>query len=85
MLVIRPVRETDLESLHDLAGLTGFGLTTLPRDRDLLAARIDESEREFPPDGAQPARRVLLVRHGGRLARSPGGRHVRGDVEGGRV
>ena len=48
MLVIRPVRKTDLEGLHDLTAHTGFGLTTLPRDRDLLAERIVEMRRVLP-------------------------------------
>src|ERR1041385_1708619 len=47
MLMIRPVRQSDLDSLMDLAALTGFGLTTLPRDRELLAERIDDSEQSF--------------------------------------
>src|SRR5215470_4422453 len=47
MLIIRPIRKTDLDSLLELANLTGFGLTTLPRDRDLLADRIFESEHAF--------------------------------------
>jgi arginine N-succinyltransferase len=47
MLVIRPVRKTDLDLLLKLADLTGFGLTTLPRDPELLAERIFESEQSF--------------------------------------
>ncbi|MCE9591005.1 MAG: arginine N-succinyltransferase [Planctomycetes bacterium] len=47
MLVIRPITLSDLDALLELAGLTGFGLTTLPHDRDLLRKRIKESERAF--------------------------------------
>ncbi len=47
MLIIRPIRKDDLESLMELAALTGFGLTTLPRDRELLAERIEDSEQSF--------------------------------------
>jgi arginine N-succinyltransferase len=47
MLIIRPVRESDIQDLLDLTAFTGFGLTTLPRDRKLLAERIDESEQSF--------------------------------------
>jgi len=54
MLIIRPVRPTDLEGLLGLAALTGFGLTTLPRDRDLLAERIDESEHSFSRMAQRP-------------------------------
>src|SRR5690606_31888846 len=57
MHVIRPVRLGDLDALLDLSRLTGFGLTTLPRDRTLLQRRIRESNRAFsradddPPGG----------------------------------
>jgi arginine N-succinyltransferase len=47
MLIIRPIRQSDLDSLLQLAALTGFGLTTLPRDRGVLAQRIEESEHSF--------------------------------------
>ncbi len=47
MLIIRPIRQSDLDSLLELAAITGFGLTTLPRDRGLLNDRIIESEESF--------------------------------------
>ena len=47
MFVIRPVRADDLDGLVALAGLTSFGLTTLPRDADYLAGRIRDSEEGF--------------------------------------
>jgi arginine N-succinyltransferase len=47
MLVIRPVRGTDLDGLLALAELTAFGLTTLPRDAGWLAGRIRDSEEGF--------------------------------------
>jgi arginine N-succinyltransferase len=40
MQVIRPVALQDLDQLLHLATLTGFGLTTLPKDRELLRKRI---------------------------------------------
>lgn len=43
MQVVRPVQLTDLDALLELAHLTGFGLTTLPRDTELLRERIEES------------------------------------------
>src|SRR4051794_8091944 len=54
MLIIRPVDKKDLNSLMELAALTGFGLTTLPRDRELLAERIDESEHSFQRMAQRP-------------------------------
>lgn len=47
MLVIRPVTLDDLDAILDLTRFTGFGLTTLPADRDLLLRRIREAVRGF--------------------------------------
>jgi arginine N-succinyltransferase len=47
MLVIRPITPDDLSQLVELAELTSFGLTTLPRDADFLRRRIRDSERGF--------------------------------------
>jgi arginine N-succinyltransferase len=47
MLVIRPIVLQDLEQLESLSQLTGYGLTTLPRDTKLLARRIRASLRGF--------------------------------------
>src|SRR6185295_6041761 len=47
MVVIRPVAERDLDGLVELAGLAGVGLTTLPKDRELLAKRIRKSIDSF--------------------------------------
>src|SRR5207302_321780 len=47
MLVIRPIALPDLDQLEALTALTGYGLTTLPRDKQLLRRRIRESIRGF--------------------------------------
>src|SRR5687768_14802466 len=47
MVVVRPVSMEDLDALAELAGLAGVGLTTLPKDRALLARRIEASEAAF--------------------------------------
>jgi arginine N-succinyltransferase len=47
MHVIRPVRMEDLDRLLELAELTSFGLTTLPKDRGLLEKRVKASVRGF--------------------------------------
>ena len=47
MLVLRPVRRSDLDALFDLAGQTGGGMTSFPPDRDILARRIATSEASF--------------------------------------
>src|SRR4051812_24349984 len=47
MVIVRPVSMDDLDALAELAGLAGVGLTTLPKDRRLLARRIERSEASF--------------------------------------
>jgi arginine N-succinyltransferase len=47
MVYIRPAHVDDLEPLAALAELAGVGITTLPKDRDLLARRIQKSQRSF--------------------------------------
>lgn len=52
MLYIRPVKLSDLEPILEMAGAAGVGLTTLPKDRDILTRRIQKSLRsmEYIPD-----------------------------------
>src|SRR4051812_15740621 len=47
MLVFRPITLDDLPQLTELAAVAGFGLTTLPKDPQLLENRILESRRSF--------------------------------------
>jgi len=47
MMVIRPVRESDLEGIYALAAAAGAGLTTLPASRERLAPRIEWSLESF--------------------------------------
>jgi arginine N-succinyltransferase len=52
--VIRPVSLDDLDRLFELAAGTGYGLTTLPRDRELLQNKIVESLESFARIGSKP-------------------------------
>lgn len=47
MLVIRAVELGDLDRLYELANLAGFGLTSLPKDKEVLRSRILESVHSF--------------------------------------
>ncbi|MDP9172403.1 MAG: arginine N-succinyltransferase [Planctomycetota bacterium] len=47
MVLVRPVAADDLEQLLQLAEMAGVGLTTLPKDRDLLRRRILKSQRSI--------------------------------------
>ncbi|MBA2115304.1 arginine N-succinyltransferase [Bremerella alba] len=46
-MLIRPVEERDLDQLHELAQLTQYGLTTLPKDRATFEKRVRQSLRAF--------------------------------------
>lgn len=61
MLYIRPVSLDDLDQLLLLARDTGFGLTSLPRDEELLRRRIVHSLRSFETLGASPGGEVYLL------------------------
>ncbi|MCB6184824.1 arginine N-succinyltransferase [Leeia sp. TBRC 13508] len=45
MMIVRPIRNDDLASLMALAEKTGVGVTSLPRNEQRLAARIDRAVR----------------------------------------
>lgn len=47
MMLIRHIASRDLDDLLRLAENTGIGVTTLPANRDLLAAKIERSEASF--------------------------------------
>ncbi len=59
-MLLRPVASGDLDSLEALAGLTGFGLTTIPRDRAVLERRIRQSEHAFAKVDASPGPEAYL-------------------------
>ena len=54
MVFVRPVAMSDLDALLGLAGLAGVGLTTLPKDRDLLGKRIAASIESFRKQPDRP-------------------------------
>jgi len=60
MLLIRPIAMTDLDALSELATRTGFGLTTLPRDAELLGERIQESLASFDRMSRRPKGETYL-------------------------
>jgi arginine N-succinyltransferase len=52
--LIRPVEKTDLDDIEKLAFSAGKGLTNLPKDRDMLRARIEKSVGSFSEDFMEP-------------------------------
>ncbi|PQO25760.1 arginine N-succinyltransferase [Blastopirellula marina] len=60
-MLIRPVEERDLDQLHELAQLTKYGLTTLPKDRATFEKRVRQSLRAFADlDDADPQGQLYL-------------------------
>ena len=60
MLVIRPITLDDLDQLVELAHQASFGLTSLPKDRQLLRQRIEDSEQGFAKMSHGPAGETYL-------------------------
>lgn len=60
MVVIRPVRLSDLEPLLALASEAGVGLTTLPNDADILTRRIKKSLRSMEQIPDRPGGETYL-------------------------
>jgi arginine N-succinyltransferase len=59
-LVLRPIRESDFADLSHLVGAIGHGLTSLPKDPDFLAHRINDSLRAFDPRIRKPGGETYL-------------------------
>ena len=46
-MIIRPVQTGDLQDIMELVSQSGYGLTNLPKDRDLISRRVEEAVRLF--------------------------------------
>ncbi len=54
MLIVRSIRENDLDPLHDLVQQSEYGLTTLKISKEALADRIERSLYAFQQTTAKP-------------------------------
>ena len=54
MFVIRPIKDEDLDGLMDLLKDSGHGLTSLPKDREIIQNKITISQRSFDHRGDRP-------------------------------
>lgn len=61
MIIVRPVREGDLDGLYDLAREAYPGMTTLPPDRDALAAKIALSSSSVAKGVSKPGSEVYML------------------------
>jgi arginine N-succinyltransferase len=58
---IRPARPKDIDSLYEMAKLTGGGFTNLPPDRDALNAKLARSAEGLAKPGDTPGDDVYLL------------------------
>lgn len=58
---VRPARTDDLDSLAELAALTGGGFTNLPNDRAALERRLAKSDASLAADVTQPAGEMYML------------------------
>jgi arginine N-succinyltransferase len=64
MYFVRPIQENDLEGVYELSKKTGPGMTSLPTDKKLIQAKIQDSVNSFSITPTQPrneAYRFVLV------------------------
>ena len=54
MIIIRPIQNSDYESLHRIAVESGHGFTSLPVNEELLRKRISRAETSFTKEVTQP-------------------------------
>jgi arginine N-succinyltransferase len=72
MFFVRPIARDDLPSVFALTERTGTGLTTLPADREQLAARIERSLASFTRQSARADECYVFVLVDGADARVVG-------------
>ncbi len=60
MKVIRPIRQDDYSSLHDIAVESGIGFTSLPVNEPLLKRKISSAEASFSADVDEPGKQSYL-------------------------
>lgn len=60
MIIIRPIQESDYDSLYRIAVESGHGFTSLPVNEELLKKRIASSEQSFQKQATQPGNESYL-------------------------
>lgn len=59
--VIRAAKPGDLQSIYEMAKLTGGGFTNLPPDRQALRAKLERAEASFASDKEYPSDELYLL------------------------
>ena len=61
MIIVRPIREEDIDNLMRLAEAAYPGMTTLPPDRDALIKKIEKSTSSLSKQVTEPGRENYLL------------------------
>ena len=61
MIIVRPIKEQDIDNLLRLAEAAYPGMTTLPPDRDALIKKIAKSTASIAKQVAEPGRENYLL------------------------
>ena len=59
--VIRAAKPGDLQSIYEMAKLTGGGFTNLPPDKQALRAKLERTEASFASDKEYPSDELYLL------------------------
>lgn len=59
--VIRAARPSDLQSIYEMAKLTGGGFTNLPPDKKALRSKLERTEASFASDKEYPSDELYLL------------------------
>ncbi len=59
--VIRAARPSDLQSIYEMAKLTGGGFTNLPPDKKALRSKLERAEASFASDKEYPSDELYLL------------------------
>jgi len=59
--VIRAAKPGDLQSIYEMAKLTGGGFTNLPPDKKALRSKLDRTEASFASDKEYPSDELYLL------------------------
>lgn len=51
MIIIRPITQKDTEAFIKIAFQAGIGMTSMPKNREILEKRVQDSEKAFSFDG----------------------------------
>ncbi|WBV67684.1 arginine N-succinyltransferase [Legionella pneumophila] len=61
MMLFRSARDSDLDAIHQLAEISGVGMTTLPKDKELLKKRLEWSCESYQRNVTNPGCDIIFL------------------------